>query len=76
MAVGTRTYSVVLSPDSDGTFTVPALPGCITQGGTVDDCLANAREAITVYLEDMGASGEPIPEETSPPQGLRVTVHV
>jgi predicted RNase H-like HicB family nuclease len=68
----------VLSPDSDGTFTVtvPTLPGCITQGDTVEDCLANAREAITVYLEDLGVSGEPIPEETNPPQVLRVTVDI
>jgi len=78
MANGTRTYSILLSPDSDGGFTVtvPALPGCITQGDTAEGCLANAKEAIAVYIEDMRSSGEPVPEETSPPRLLSVTVEV
>ncbi len=71
-----RTYSIVVDPDPDGgyTVTVPALPGCITQGETIEECLANAQEAITLYLEDLTASGEPIPEEKEPPQLLQVTV--
>lgn len=71
-----RTYSIVVDPDPEGgyTVTVPALPGCITQGETVDECLANAKEAIALYLEDLEASGEPIPEETEHPQLLQVTV--
>jgi antitoxin HicB len=43
--------------------TVPALPGCITQGETTDECIANAQEAIALYLEGVVASGDPIPEE-------------
>jgi predicted RNase H-like HicB family nuclease len=72
-----RTYSIVVDPDPDEggfTVTVPALPGCVTQGETIDECLANAREAISVYLEDLIASGEPIPEEKEAPLLLRVTV--
>jgi len=71
-----RTYSIVVDPDPGGGYIVrvPALPGCITQGETVDDCLANAKEAIALYLEDLAASGEPIPEEKEHPQLLQVTV--
>ncbi len=72
-----RTYSIVVDPDSDEggfTVTVPALPGCITQGETIDECIANAEEAISLYLEDLVAAGDPIPEEKEPPRLLKVTV--
>jgi len=71
-----RTYSIVVDPDPDGGFTVtvPALPGCITQGETIEECLAHAQEAIELYIEDLVASGEAVPEEKEPPQVLKVTV--
>lgn len=72
-----RTYTIILEPDlEDGgyTVTVPALPGCITQGDTVEQCLERAREAIEGFIESLKADGEPIPEESEPPQIL--TVHV
>ena len=76
MGAAMRTYTIVLDPDPEGgyTVTVPALPGCISQGETVEECTANAQEAIELYLEDLRASGEPIPEETEHPQLLQVTV--
>ena len=44
---------VVLEHSDEGGFTVyvPALPGCISEGDTVDDALANIQEAIELYLE-------------------------
>jgi predicted RNase H-like HicB family nuclease len=71
-----RTYSILISPDPDGghTVPVPALPGCISQAETIEDCIAKAHEAIALYLEDLVASGEPIPEEKEHPQLLQVTV--
>lgn len=71
-----HTYSIVLDPDPGGgyTVTVPALPGCITEGDTVDECLAHAEEAIGLYIEELTARGEPIPEEHERPQVLQVTV--
>lgn len=71
-----RTYTIVLDPDLESGFTVtvPALPGCVTQGETVQECIANAEEAISLYLEDLTESGEAIPEETAHPQLLQVTV--
>ncbi len=65
-----RRYTVVLTPDSeeDGyTVTVPALPGCITEGDTVEEALANAREAIACHLQGLALDGEPIPEEQHAP---------
>jgi predicted RNase H-like HicB family nuclease len=44
---------VVLEPSEEGGFTayVPSLPGCISEGETVEDALANVQEAIALYLE-------------------------
>jgi predicted RNase H-like HicB family nuclease len=44
---------VVLEPSPEGGFTVfvPALPGCVSEGETHDEALANIREAIDLYLE-------------------------
>jgi len=71
-----RAYSIVVDPDPEGGFTVtvPSLPGCITQGETVEECVSNAQEAIALYIEDLVASGESVPEETTHSQLLLVTV--
>lgn len=71
-----HTYSIVVDPDdaSGYTVTVPSLPGCVTQGETVDECIENAREAIELYIETLTAAGEPVPEEREHPRLLQVTV--
>ena len=72
-----RQYTVLLTPDLEAggyTVTVPLLPGCITEGDTLDEALENARDAIRLYLEDLQASGEAIPEERSAPQMVAVEV--
>lgn len=64
-------YTIVLFPDEEEggyTVTVPALPGCITEGDTLDEALENARDAIRLYIEDVKACGEPVPEETAAPE--------
>jgi predicted RNase H-like HicB family nuclease len=40
----------------------PDLPGCITTGPTVEETIANMREAIEFHLEEMREDGDPIPE--------------
>ena len=47
------TVKVILEPSEDGGFTVfaPSLPGCISEGDTREEALANIREAILLYLE-------------------------
>ncbi|MFZ8845159.1 type II toxin-antitoxin system HicB family antitoxin [Thermoflexus sp.] len=44
---------VVLEPSDEGGYTVyvPALPGCISEGETIEEALRNIREAIELYLE-------------------------
>lgn len=44
---------VVLEASEEGGFTVyvPSLPGCISEGETEEEALANIKEAIELYLE-------------------------
>lgn len=60
-----RRFRVILEPNELGgyTVTVPLLPGCISEGDTRDEALANIREAIELYIESLQADGEPIPSE-------------
>jgi predicted RNase H-like HicB family nuclease len=46
-------FRVVLEPSDEGGYTVyvPALPGCISEGDTVDEAMQNIREAVELYLE-------------------------
>jgi predicted RNase H-like HicB family nuclease len=49
-------YLVTLREAEEGGYTVevPALPGCISEGATYEEALANIREAIVAYLEELG----------------------
>jgi len=44
---------IILEEQEDGGYTVyvPSLPGCISQGETIDEAVANIKEAIELYLE-------------------------
>jgi len=61
------TYRIRLTKEPEGgyTVTVPALPGCVTFGGTVEEAIDMAREAIELYIESLQAHGEEIPSEQS-----------
>lgn len=72
-----RRFTIVLEPDIDEggyTVTVPALPGCVTQGETEEQCAARARETIAGYIESLIARGLPVPEETEAPRLVEVRV--
>ena len=58
-------YTVVLEREDDGGYvvSVPALPGCVSQGDTRDEALKNIREAIELYVEDCREAGDPVPTE-------------
>ncbi len=58
-------YTVVLEQEADGGFvvSVPALPGCVSQGDSRAEALANIREAIQLYIEDCIEAGDPVPTE-------------
>ena len=44
---------VVLEPSDEGGYTVyvPSLPGCVSEGNTIEEAMANIREAVELYLE-------------------------
>jgi predicted RNase H-like HicB family nuclease len=58
-------YTVILEQEPDGQYVavVPALPGCVSQGATRQEVMANVREAIELYVEDCIAAGDPVPSE-------------
>ncbi len=58
-------FTVILERDEEGSYHAfcPALKGCHTQGDTLDEALANVREAIEVYLESLRGYGEALPVE-------------
>lgn len=60
-------FRVVLEPSDEGGYTVyvPSLPGCISEGDTVEDALANIQEALELYLE-------PVEDDRAVEMGLLV----
>ena len=57
-------YTIVIEKDEDGYYvgSVPALPGCHTQGASIDQLLERMQEAIALWLEVEGED-EPRPLE-------------
>jgi len=63
-----RDFKVFLERDEeyDGYVVVcPSIPGCYSQGHTVEEAMANIREAIELCIEDMESRGEEIPNPNS-----------
>ncbi len=60
---------VILIPDETGGYNVevPSLPGCFTQGETIDEALENAKDAIDLYIQSLVADGETVPEDYGEP---------
>lgn len=64
-----KVYTIILQPETDPEFegyynaSVPALPGCFSYGTTREEALGSIKEAIELYLEELEASGERIPDE-------------
>lgn len=60
-------YRVMIEQDEEGVFVaeVPSLPGCISQGKTRAEALANIREAIQAYIESLEKHDEPVPPPTT-----------
>ena len=54
-----------MTPEAEGgyTVTVPSLPGCVTWGETIEEAKKMAKEAILLYVEDMEANNEKIPND-------------
>jgi predicted RNase H-like HicB family nuclease len=74
-----RQYTIVLTPDFDDkvyTVTVPALPGIVTEGATVEEAIEMAKDAIRTHVEGLLADGEDVPEETMRPQAITLDVDI
>jgi predicted RNase H-like HicB family nuclease len=60
-------FTVIIEPDEEGFHAfVPALPGCHSFGGTLDEAQANIAEALELHVECMLEDGEDVPSERSP----------
>ena len=70
--VSMKSYTVVVHEEPEGGFwaEVPALPGCYSQGETVEELLENIREAIAGVVEVLREQGR----EPEPIQVLEVPV--
>ena len=61
------TYKIMLHKEPEGSYTVsvPALPGCITYGDTVEHAMLMAKEAVKLYIEELRERGEDIPDDSN-----------
>jgi len=59
-------FIVTLDRDEDGVWIAecPAIPGCVSQGKTKDEAIANVREAISLCLQVRAEKGLPLTLET------------
>ncbi len=57
---------VTIDRDEDGVWIVecPSIPGCVSQGDSKDEALANIREAIALCIEVRAEQGLPLTIET------------
>ncbi len=59
-------YRIILRPEPEGgyTVTVPALPGCVTYGDTLEEAKAMAGDAVRAYLDSMRKHAEPVIDDS------------
>lgn len=59
-------FTVILEPEPAGRYSAicPAIPGCVSQGDSLEEALANIREAIALCLEVRREDHLPAPVET------------
>jgi antitoxin HicB len=72
----TLNFTVVITPDVTGGYVVtcPALPGLVTEGDTLEEARAMARDAIQGYLESLKKDGEEIPTDESLNEQLTIEI--
>lgn len=60
-------YTVEIVPEQDGRgyyVVIPSLPGCFSQGKTIEEAKKNVLRAIALHIKSLKKAGEPIPSET------------
>mgnify|MGYP001562794685 FL=1 len=60
-------YTAIFQKEPEGGYTViiPALPGCVTYGETIEEAQGAAKEAIESYLGSLTKDHEPLPTDIS-----------
>ena len=78
MVMRSFTYTIHLEPAEEGGYvvTVPALAGCVTEGDTYDQAIANAHEAIEGFVEALVKAGQPVPVEPAPTHPIDALVQI
>jgi antitoxin HicB len=63
-----------LSKDEGGGYWIefPDLPGCASDGDTVDEAVRNGRDAVLSYVRSCVQYGDPVPPPSTPDEGARV----
>ncbi len=58
-------YTVVVHSAEEGGYwvDVPSLPGCFSQGETIDEAMNNVREAIELHIQGLKDEGQVVPKE-------------
>ena len=63
-----RNYVILVEggPPTNYSSWSPDLLGCAATGDTIDECVAEMRDAIAFHLEGLAADGDPIPDGSGP----------
>lgn len=58
-------YTIIIHPAEEGGYwvEVPTLPGCFSQGESIEEAMKNVKEAIELHIEDLMEEHESIPIE-------------
>jgi predicted RNase H-like HicB family nuclease len=58
-------YTVIVHNADEGGYWVelPSLPGCFSQGETIDDAMNNVKEAIELHIQGLRDEGQEVPTE-------------
>lgn len=69
-------YTIIIQAAEEGGYIAfaPSLPGCMTQGETLDEAKENITDAIGAYLEVLREDGDKIPRETKSPLSFKVNI--
>jgi predicted RNase H-like HicB family nuclease len=69
-------YKTIIEPAEEGGYTayVPKLPGCVSEGETYEETLANIKEALTLYLEVAKERNQEILEDNTHIAEMAVTI--
>ena len=65
MRIEMTEYTIIIHPAEEGGYwvEVPTLPGCFSQGKSIEEAMKNVKEAIELHIEDLMEEHESIPIE-------------